>query len=498
MRKLLRNKALVSKVLFVALIIFVFTFSVALAEFSRQTGEDVGWGYGYGYGYGIGYGWDGGTEAGRRIGGEEDLSSYGYGYGYGYVPENSSYDEDAGAYLVDVDDMSSLILTGVMRIEGESQAETTAVTFNDNVQIADGDIQIYIPSGTIMTSSEDGGTFDPADLTSGDVIDAIVATTIASNADVQGGVEFGIPGASVHFSQPIRVVIPIADTALEGTDLSLSRSPDDGETWTTDGLTAAITDTCGLNEADVWVGSDPVTEATVTDGVITIYTCSASYFATYNETATIVSSGGGGVIITAQACTAVTYGDWAACTDSYKFRQIISRTPANCALTSEQQVAATEYCGTTPLPGATLGADAVKAVMANERSLVKKVNSGLVKRLLGRILLQVEEKGQAWYLEPVSQKKFFMGRAADAYTMMRRFGLGISETNFSKFEKSGVPSRFAGRIFLRVQKNGEAYYVNPVNMKMYYLGRAEDALKIMRELALGITNANIRQIAVGE
>jgi hypothetical protein len=29
-----------------------------------------------------------------------------------------------------------------------------------------------------------------------------------------------------------------------------------------------------------------------------------------------------------------------------------------------------------------------------------------------------------------------MGRPADAFAMMRKFGLGISDANFAKFEKS--------------------------------------------------------------
>jgi len=140
----------------------------------------------------------------------------------------------------------------------------------------------------------------------------------------------------------------------------------------------------------------------------------------------------------------------------------------------------------------------VKEVMNREKALVTKVNTKLINRLLGRILLQVEEKGQAWYLEPISKQKHFMGHPTDAFVMMRRFGLGISEANFSKFEKSGVPTRFAGRIFLRVEAHGEAYYVNPVDMKLHYLGRPADALNLMRNLALGISNANIRQIPVGE
>ena len=111
----------------------------------------------------------------------------------------------------------------------------------------------------------------------------------------------------------------------------------------------------------------------------------------------------------------------------------------------------------------------VKGVMVAERALVKNINSALVRRLAGRILLQVEQAGQAWYLEPVTGMRHFMGRPSDAFSMMRRFGLGISNANFAKFEKSGVPAKFAGRIFLKVESHGEAYYVNPVNMKMYYI-----------------------------
>ncbi len=39
-----------------------------------------------------------------------------------------------------------------------------------------------------------------------------------------------------------------------------------------------------------------------------------------------------------------------------------------------------------------------------------------------------------------------------------------------------------------VEQNGEAYYVNPDDLKGYYLNRPADAFRIMRELGLGITN----------
>ena len=91
-----------------------------------------------------------------------------------------------------------------------------------------------------------------------------------------------------------------------------------------------------------------------------------------------------------------------------------------------------------------------------------------------------------------------MGRPADAFSLMKNFGLGVSEENFAEFSEDGVPEKFAGKILLRVEENGEAYYVNPVDMKMNFLSRPSDAFSIMKELALGISNDDIRQIEVGE
>ena len=138
------------------------------------------------------------------------------------------------------------------------------------------------------------------------------------------------------------------------------------------------------------------------------------------------------------------------------------------------------------------------SVIKKEKELAGEINNSLVNRLTSNILLQVEEGGQAWYLDPANKQRYFMGRPYDAFNMMRRFGLGVSEDNFSKFEKLGVPSRFAGRILLRTEANGEAYYINPIDMEMHYLGRPINAFNLMRTLALGISNYDIRQILVGE
>jgi hypothetical protein len=179
----------------------------------------------------------------------------------------------------------------------------------------------------------------------------------------------------------------------------------------------------------------------------------------------------------------------------------------------------------------------------------------LAQKLSGRILLQVESKGEAWYVNPMDNKKYYLGKPDDAFQVMREFGVGITNRDLNKFaiglihynsldsDNDGLPDNLenaigsnilindsdndgyddrtellnnynplnsekllidknfsktnSGKIFLQVENKGEAWYINPKDLKRYFLGRPADALAIMRELGLGITNENLDQIEFG-
>ncbi len=113
----------------------------------------------------------------------------------------------------------------------------------------------------------------------------------------------------------------------------------------------------------------------------------------------------------------------------------------------------------------------------------------------GRILLQVEDKGQAWYVLPDSGERVFLGRPADAFRIMRDFGLGVSEKNFKSWQ--GIfPDHLAGRIVLRVEAKGEAYYLDPMSTRLFYLGRPSDAFALMRKVGLGIKTEDLALIKI--
>ena len=122
--------------------------------------------------------------------------------------------------------------------------------------------------------------------------------------------------------------------------------------------------------------------------------------------------------------------------------------------------------------------------------------------LSGMILLDVERNGEAWYVYPEDNRRYYLGRPADAFGLMRELGLGINEVNFQKIASADMPvegdlelaRRLAGQIVIQTEKNGEAWYIYPKDLKKYYLGRPKDAFKIMRELGLGITREDLAKV----
>jgi len=175
-------------------------------------------------------------------------------------------------------------------------------------------------------------------------------------------------------------------------------------------------------------------------------------------------------------------------------------------------------------------------------------NNSLYNNIKGKIVLKVEQNGEAYYVDPKSKNMYFLGRPADAFGIMRGQGVGITNENLKKIPvglgnvsgedsdgdgltdliedalgtdknkkdtdgdtfsdkeevgnnynplgngKINIDSNFSasqkGMIFLQVENHGEAWYINPADGKRYFLGRPADAFNVMRFLGLGISNSN--------
>ncbi|MBU1203434.1 hypothetical protein KKH39_05320 [Patescibacteria group bacterium] len=69
-------------------------------------------------------------------------------------------------------------------------------------------------------------------------------------------------------------------------------------------------------------------------------------------------------------------------------------------------------------------------------------------------------------------------------------GMGTLNYDYS------LANRLKGRILLQVEDKGQAWYVNPSDGKRYYMNSGDAAYQIMRFLSLGITNADLNSISV--
>gem|GEM_PF-1671972 len=136
----------------------------------------------------------------------------------------------------------------------------------------------------------------------------------------------------------------------------------------------------------------------------------------------------------------------------------------------------------------------------------------LAQTVSGKILLDVESHGEAWYVNPTNNFRYYMRDGAVAYDMMRSFGLGITDADLAKIPSAAtvdemknasnacgnsVAKSVKGRILLQVQQHGEAWYVEPSKCTRIYMKDGDAAYTIMRFLSLGITSANLSLIPIG-
>ncbi len=123
-----------------------------------------------------------------------------------------------------------------------------------------------------------------------------------------------------------------------------------------------------------------------------------------------------------------------------------------------------------------------------------QANDDLGNKLKGRILLQVESKGEAWYVNPKDDKRHYMANGDEAYKIMRNLGIGVTTKDLERIKAdNNFAKQYGGKIFLQVEAHGEAFYID-VNGYAHYLKNGAEAYNIMRDLGLGITNSDLNKI----
>lgn len=131
--------------------------------------------------------------------------------------------------------------------------------------------------------------------------------------------------------------------------------------------------------------------------------------------------------------------------------------------------------------------------------------NAVMERTKGKILLDVERGGEAWYVSPVSGFRYRLGTPKEAFEAMRTFGVGVSSADLSRIIRVGEAGATApairpyvsGRILLDVARGGAAWYVDPDTARRHPLGSPTEAFRVMAALGLGIRSIDLAQIPIG-
>ncbi len=137
-------------------------------------------------------------------------------------------------------------------------------------------------------------------------------------------------------------------------------------------------------------------------------------------------------------------------------------------------------------------------------SVPNEATDDLVDRLQGYIMLAVDQHGEAWYVDPITRKRYYLEDGPTAYEFLRSFGLGITNADLEQVPTEddsvgggALAEQLSGRILLQVEEHGEAWYINPDDLKRYYMADGDEAYRIMRELSWGTLISSISGIPVG-
>lgn len=115
--------------------------------------------------------------------------------------------------------------------------------------------------------------------------------------------------------------------------------------------------------------------------------------------------------------------------------------------------------------------------------------------LSGRIVLQVQDKGQAWYIFPPNNQRYFLKNKDEAFQKLIQLGVGISNRDFANLSNK-IPSKLLGRVLIKVEDRGQAFYLDPENKTLFSLKNSDDVLKLIKTRGLGIKNADLEKIEI--
>lgn len=128
----------------------------------------------------------------------------------------------------------------------------------------------------------------------------------------------------------------------------------------------------------------------------------------------------------------------------------------------------------------------------------EKVGTTFLDRVSGRLLLQVQQGGRIWYVDPVHKKRYEV-TFKNALPLFEKLALGITNIDLEQIPQmncaclpGALSEKLKGRLLLQVQDRGRIWYVDQDGYKHEVTW--ENLMNLFRSLSLGITDFDLGKI----
>ncbi len=105
----------------------------------------------------------------------------------------------------------------------------------------------------------------------------------------------------------------------------------------------------------------------------------------------------------------------------------------------------------------------------------------------GKIILQVQQKGEAFYVFPGDDYRYYLDTPDNAYKIMRLLG---TEVRHNVATAKVLPPGLAGRVIIDVDDHGKAYYIEPAHRTATYLAGPKQVFEVIHRLDTGRRRAS--------
>ena len=187
-------------------------------------------------------------------------------------------------------------------------------------------------------------------------------------------------------------------------------------------------------------------------------------------------------------CKSWIYSNWSECINNQQTRTITSSSPSDCV-------------NGNPILSRSCESELNEEIIEEEIIPVARIDMDLSNRLKGKLLLQVNQGGRIWYVNPDDSKRFEI-TFANVLPLFENFALGITDSNLKDIPKhdedrsSALGDGLKGKLLLQVEQGGRIWYVDFDGKRWEVTWN--NLMELFESLALGIADEDLFKINAGE